>query len=319
MKFNWKNYLATIALLASSLFSGYSQEKEQNKSVFVDSVMTEAKKYPTTTHFIYEEIMKNSEYNFHDINKLEKIIKNVEKSHEKKQEYSKEEVIEILKTTAKEIKDLGFKVECNKFDCDDHSFIFEAINESYKNKLNLYCMLMPGHMAIIYDCKNDGHDFLNANNSINEGDFNWETINTTINKIKPDKNYIKEYGIPKKLTKQQLIAHAYFIKGHNISNGWWIDNWAWTSVDYNLRIKELEKAVKLDSSYLNDLVLNYCGRGAQFFESGYFNSAIKDYTKAIELNPNESYLYEERGRIYKDFGYLEKANADFRKYKELSK
>ena len=39
--------------------------------------MAEAKKYPTTTHYVYN-ILGTPKFNFNDVSKLEKIISNVE-------------------------------------------------------------------------------------------------------------------------------------------------------------------------------------------------------------------------------------------------
>ena len=128
MKFNWKTPLITGAFLASSIFYGYSQAQE--KPSFVDSVMAEAEEYPTTTHFGYSNL-ENSNLNFHDINKLESIIKNVENQCGKKEKYSKWEVIKILNTTDNEIKNFGLKIRLDKFNCDDFSSIYLAVGEKF--------------------------------------------------------------------------------------------------------------------------------------------------------------------------------------------
>jgi len=48
-----------------------------------------------------------------------------------------------------------------------------------------------------------------------------------------------------------------------------------------------------------------------------YESAIIGYTKAIELNPNQTDTYYKRGLVYKDMGQRDKAIADFRKAVEL--
>src|SRR3989344_6195545 len=202
MKFNLKNYLATGAILAGGLFSNYLQAQEN--SSFIDSVMAEARKYPSTTHFMYE-LNKENNFNFHDLNKLEKIIEGVEKQCGKKEKYSREEAIEILKTTGKEIKNLGLEYKSNKFDCDDMSYIYLAVGEKFN--LPLYGVLIPFHFFIRYDP--DGkHNFLDSIDSVNKGDFNWETTDGKIvedNKFyKKGANSIKKGGYLKNLTKQEL-------------------------------------------------------------------------------------------------------------------
>ena len=67
MKFNWRFPLITGISLIGFLFNGHSQDtlRQDKKISFVDSVMAESKKYPTTTHFIYE-ILKNSQNIYED-------------------------------------------------------------------------------------------------------------------------------------------------------------------------------------------------------------------------------------------------------------
>ena len=47
--------------------------------------------------------------------------------------------------------------------------------------------------------------------------------------------------------------------------------------------------------------------------------AIKDYTKAISLIPNDSIAYENRGNTYQSIGKMDKACADWKKAYELGK
>ena len=123
MKFNLKNCLFAGAFVFGTLFSGYSQSQQiaKEKIHLEDSIYSELKKYPTTTHFIYE-IMNDSKSNFYNIDTLEKIIGNVEKQFPKKDNFYEKEVIDILKATGKEIKIQGLEFEKGKFDCDDFFF-----------------------------------------------------------------------------------------------------------------------------------------------------------------------------------------------------
>ncbi|KHO54544.1 MAG: TPR protein [archaeon GW2011_AR19] len=305
MKSNWKNYLATGAFLAGSFF-GHSQNisKTENKTSFVDSIMTEAKKYPTTTHFIYE-IMKENDSNFHNADTLEKIIQNVEKQHEKKEKYSKEETIEILKTTSKEIENLGFEYELNKFDCDDMSFIYLAIGEKFN--LHLYCVSAPEHMFIRHDL--DGkHNSLDSNDSVNKGDFNWETIRGEI--AKDDEYYrgrdcILKRVYLKNLTKQELIAQAFSNVGQYLCK----------EGDYNRSIKNYKKSIELNKNNPE----SYVNIGFSFFKKEEYDSAIVNYNVAIKLDTDNFQAYSNRIYAYKCLGKIEKANKDYKKFNEMFK
>ncbi len=324
MKFNWKTPLLTTFVLASSLFSGYSQT--QNKSAFVDSIMAESEKCPTTTHFIYE-IQKNSQENFHDVNKLELIIENVEKQFPKKEKYSEQEVLEIFKATDKEIKNQGLEYKEDEFDCDDQSFIYEGVDETYNDKLNSYCVPAPEHFFVRCDY------------------FNWETTSA---EILSDEYYKKWLNISEKSiengvymknsTKQELIAVAY-----NNSGIGFLDE-----KNYNLAIQNFNTSIELDSNnteaynnrglafyykrndslaiqdYNKSIELDpnnakaYCNKGLVFFRKGNSNLAIQNYDKSIELDPNNAEAYYSRGYAYGVTSEFGKAYADFKKYSELT-
>jgi tetratricopeptide (TPR) repeat protein len=44
-----------------------------------------------------------------------------------------------------------------------------------------------------------------------------------------------------------------------------------------------------------------------------YDQAIKDYNKAIRLDPHFKYAYYGRGKVYQDMGQKEKAIQDFEK------
>lgn len=303
MKLKYKLPLIAGAFLVNSLF-GYSQAQE--KSSFADSIMAESEKYPTTTHFIYE-ILKNSETNFHNVNKLEKIIKNVEKEFEKKWGYSQNEVLDILLAADKEIKDQDLKIKTFPLDCDDLSYIYNAIGERFN--LNLFVVQVPDCMFIRYD-SDEKHDALNSNNSVNNGDFNLETTNLEVYGDEYHKKWrnISKYSIEKgvylkNLTKQELIARAYCTRGIIFSK----------KGDYDLAIQEYNRAIELDSNYAK---AHYYKANA-FFDNLDYDLAIQEYTKAIELDPNHAMAYDGRKTLYRIFGNLRKANLDLKKYEEL--
>ncbi len=64
-------------------------------------------------------------------------------------------------------------------------------------------------------------------------------------------------------------------------------------------------------------VLSYVGEMHQI--TGEWDLAVKTYTAAIRLNPNNPKYYRERAKSYKELGKIKKAEADLKKAKELSK
>ena len=51
---------------------------------------------------------------------------------------------------------------------------------------------------------------------------------------------------------------------------------------------------------------------------GEFNKAIKDFSEAIRLNPDDAHAYVFRGTAYKMEGDKQQAEADFSKYESLN-
>jgi len=66
----------------------------------------------------------------------------------------------------------------------------------------------------------------------------------------------------------------------------------------------------------NDYAI-YNNRGAAYHATGEFQKAIDDYTKAVELNPYHFSAYNNRGAAYEDIGNIEQAIADYRQALEL--
>jgi len=56
---------------------------------------------------------------------------------------------------------------------------------------------------------------------------------------------------------------------------------------------------------------SYLKRGAAYYEKGEYDSAIADYTKAMELDPNLAEAYGNRGNAYAELDQLEQANKDY--------
>ena len=85
-------------------------------------------------------------------------------------------------------------------------------------------------------------------------------------------------------------------------------------IDYKKAEQDYTKAIELNPK--NDF--NYYMRG-NFYKINLknYNAAIQDYTKAIELSSKNKWYYKTRGDCYQQLGDEAKAQADFKKAKEL--
>ena len=83
--------------------------------------------------------------------------------------------------------------------------------------------------------------------------------------------------------------------------------------DYESAIKLYSEAIELNPNayYL------YENRGECYQAIGEYEKAIQDYSEAIKLHPNISRLYKMRGECYQAIGNEEKANEDFKQAEEL--
>ena len=82
---------------------------------------------------------------------------------------------------------------------------------------------------------------------------------------------------------------------------------------YESAIQDYNKTIELNPNY----TLAYNNRGVAYLSLRNFNQAIADATKAIQLNPNYAKSYQLRGLCYQALGETAKAQADFAKAKEL--
>jgi tetratricopeptide (TPR) repeat protein len=100
-------------------------------------------------------------------------------------------------------------------------------------------------------------------------------------------------------------AEAYYHRGNTYSD----------NQQFDLAIKDFSKAIELNpnnsEAYYRRGILNY-GVYKRF------DLAVKDYSKAIELKPNFSGAYLNRSLAYKALGKIAKAEADIKKYFELT-
>jgi len=84
--------------------------------------------------------------------------------------------------------------------------------------------------------------------------------------------------------------------------------------DYNKAIKEYTKAIELNPKS----AIYYNNRGVSYDDLGKYTTAIADYTKAIELNPKYADAYSNRGVSYHELGKYTTAIADYTKAIELN-
>jgi len=82
---------------------------------------------------------------------------------------------------------------------------------------------------------------------------------------------------------------------------------------YDKAINSYTKAIEYNP---NDFGL-YNNRGIAYQATGEYEKAIADYNKAAELNPYDDSAYNNRGAAYEDIGNIEQAIADYRKALEL--
>jgi tetratricopeptide (TPR) repeat protein len=83
---------------------------------------------------------------------------------------------------------------------------------------------------------------------------------------------------------------------------------------YDLAIKSYTKAIELNPNDAN----TYYNRGIAYNKLKNYSSAIKDYTKAIELNPNDADAYNNRGLVYTHLKKDDLAIKDYNKAIELN-
>jgi Flp pilus assembly protein TadD len=79
-------------------------------------------------------------------------------------------------------------------------------------------------------------------------------------------------------------------------------------------IRDYTKAIGLDPSYMEA----YNDRGVAYYDLGNLEQAKQDYNKAIELNPNYAPAYNNRALVYGDLNDLEQAIRDYNKAIELN-
>ena len=76
------------------------------------------------------------------------------------------------------------------------------------------------------------------------------------------------------------------------------------------------------SSYAKDIdssdVVEIFNQGLDYFEKGDYENAIKDFNRALEINPKFAEAYNNRGNAYALMGDFERAIADFNRALEIN-
>jgi tetratricopeptide (TPR) repeat protein len=83
--------------------------------------------------------------------------------------------------------------------------------------------------------------------------------------------------------------------------------------DMKVAINQATKAIELNPNYTDA----YNNRGNAYAALGNKSRAIADYSQAIKLNPNDALAYNNRGVAYYDLGDYKGASEDARKACEL--
>ena len=81
----------------------------------------------------------------------------------------------------------------------------------------------------------------------------------------------------------------------------------------NSAIDEFSKAIEIDPTYH----FAYYNRALAYYRIGNLNSSLTDYNKAIELQPDNVYWIIERGFLHINLGNREEAIIDLEKAQEL--
>jgi tetratricopeptide (TPR) repeat protein len=83
---------------------------------------------------------------------------------------------------------------------------------------------------------------------------------------------------------------------------------------YDDAIADYTKAIALDPN----VALAYTNRGLAYYRKGEYERAIADHSKAIAIDPNHANAYYNRGVAYEQKGDKDQAIADYDKVLEIN-
>ncbi|PKB78865.1 MAG: hypothetical protein BZY88_16210 [SAR202 cluster bacterium Io17-Chloro-G9] len=75
---------------------------------------------------------------------------------------------------------------------------------------------------------------------------------------------------------------------------------------YESAIADYSKAIEMDPAFAEA----HYNRGSSFYEMGIYEEALSDLTRAIELNPNDARYYRQRSLVYLFTNRMDLAEAD---------
>jgi tetratricopeptide (TPR) repeat protein len=78
-------------------------------------------------------------------------------------------------------------------------------------------------------------------------------------------------------------------------------------------LKDFTRAIEIDPTRAD----GYAGRGNVLQAMGQYEASLQDYDRAIEINPKLANAHVNRGSVYSHLGQYEKAIADYEKGLEL--
>jgi lipoprotein NlpI len=108
----------------------------------------------------------------------------------------------------------------------------------------------------------------------------------------------------------RISKEGFGVEGAKVTLSDILDHVGWETVDHSIR----------GTGSLPDPknAYQYAKRGAAYARNGHFDRAIADYTKAIEIDPNDSGVLTFRGYAYELKGDFDSAIADFTKAIEIN-
>jgi tetratricopeptide (TPR) repeat protein len=133
--------------------------------------------------------------------------------------------------------------------------------------------------------------------------------------LEQNKQLRKELALAKGNAKQE-VQQRYDNSIKELSSIEWREsgNRNYYKTDYETAINDFSRAIEINPNY--DLAYN--DRGATYNKLGKYNEAIVDFNKAIEINPNLDLAYGNRGTTYYILGKYNEAIVDLNKEIELN-
>ncbi len=83
---------------------------------------------------------------------------------------------------------------------------------------------------------------------------------------------------------------------------------------YDKALDEFGKAIDLDPNYVN----GYVAVGVTYASMEEYEHAIQEFDKALKIDPKNALAYMNRGVAFRELGKTAEAEADFKKYEELT-